>query len=89
MKKRDASSFALPMMMTRLAMASAETIMHRMAMMAQGTCSAAEYQRMALEKTSATQRSMLALWSGHSHAAIVAPFLVRAQANAKRLRRNG
>jgi hypothetical protein len=81
------SPFALPMMMAHLTAASWETIYHRTMMMAQGTCSAAEYQRMAMEKTVAMQRSMTALMTGGSHTAVLAPFVSRARANAKRLRR--
>jgi hypothetical protein len=88
MKKHAAfSPFALPMMMADLTMASWETIFHRTVMMTQGTCSAAEYQRMTAEKAAAMQRSMTALMTGQSQAAVVAPFLNRARANAKRLRR--
>jgi hypothetical protein len=74
-------------MMTRLMLASWETVLHRSLMMAQGTCSAAEYQRMGLEKAAALQHSMTALLTGRGHAAALAPFVTRARANAKRLRR--
>jgi hypothetical protein len=83
------SPFALPMMMARLTMASWETIYRRTMMMAQGTCSPAEYQRMAEEKVAAMQTSMLALARGRSHAAVLAPFVSRTRANVKRLRRAG
>jgi hypothetical protein len=89
MTKRDRSSpFALPLMMARLTAASWETIFHRSLMMAQGTCSAMEYQRMAAEKTAAAQSAMLALMTGGSPAAVMAPYVTRARANARRLRRN-
>jgi hypothetical protein len=88
MKKRDQSSpFDLPIMMARLTAASWETIFHRSVMMAQGTCSAVEYQRMAAEKAAAAQSAMLALMTGGSPAAVMAPYVTRARANAKRLRR--
>ena len=74
-------------MMARLTAASLETIFHRTVMMAQGTCSAAEYHRMAAEKVAATQASALALMTGRGNAAVLAPFLTGSQANAKRLRR--
>ena len=77
----------LPAMLTQLTFASWETIFHRSLMMAQGTCSAAEYQRMVVEKTAAMQASALALMTGRGHAAAVAPYLVRSRANARRLRR--
>ncbi len=73
--------------MARLTAASWETIFHRSVMMAQGTCSAAEYQRMVMEKAAAMQASTLALMSGRGSSAILAPYLSRSQANAKRLRR--
>ena len=74
-------------MMTQLAFASWETIFHRSMMMAQGTCSAAEYQRMVMEKTAAMGQSMTALMTGQSQSATLAPFVTRARANARRLRR--
>jgi hypothetical protein len=55
--------------------------------MAQGTCSAAEYQRMVIEKMAAAQASTLAAMTGRGHAAILSPYLERSRANAKRLRR--
>jgi len=82
------SAYALPMMMARLTMASWETIFRRGLMMAQGTCTPAEYQRMATEKLEAVQTSMLALARGRSHAAVLAPFVSRTRANVKRLRRD-
>ncbi len=80
-------AYALPMMMARLTMASWETIFRRSLMMAQGTCTPAEYQRMAAEKVAAMQTSMLALARGRSHAAVLAPFVSRTRANVRRLRR--
>ncbi len=77
----------LPAMMTQLAFSSWETIFHRSLMMAQGTCSPAEYQRMVTEKAAALQASTLALMTGRGNAAVVAPYLVRSKANARRLRR--
>jgi hypothetical protein len=88
-KHSQHSALVLPMMMARLTMASWETIFRRGMMMAQGTCSPAEYQRMATEKVAAVQTSMLALARGRSHAAMLAPFVSRTRANVKRLRRNG
>jgi hypothetical protein len=83
------SPYALPMMMARLTMASWETIIRRSMMMAQGTCTPAEYQRMATEKVAAVQTSMLAMARGRSHAAMLAPFVSSTRANVKRLRRKG
>jgi hypothetical protein len=79
--------YALSMTMTRLAMASWETIMRRTAMIADGTCTAAEYQRMAAEKAVAMQFSVTAFVRGRGQAAMLAPFVTRARANARRLRR--
>jgi hypothetical protein len=75
------------MMMVQLAVASWETITRRTLMMAQGACSAAEYRRMAAEKVAAVQISAAALLRGRGQTAVLAPFVVRARANAKRLRR--
>ena len=85
MSKRISRNF--PAMMTQLTLSSWETIYHRSLMMAQGTLSVAEYQRMVMEKAAAVQASTLALMSGQGHAAVVAPYLVRSRANARRLRR--
>jgi hypothetical protein len=87
MMKSAPRPFAFPFMMAELAAASWETIFHRTMLMAQGACSVAEYQKMILEKAAATQASTTALMMGRSQEAVVEPFLRRAQANAKRLRR--
>lgn len=85
MSKR--SSRTLPAMMTQLTLSSWETIYRRTMMMAQGTCSPAEYQRMILEKAAAMQASAIAVMTGRGNAAAIAPYLVRSRANARRLRR--
>jgi hypothetical protein len=85
MTKRRSRS--LPGMMTQLTLSSWETIYRRTLMMAQGTCSPNEYRRMVMEKTAAMQASTLALMTGRGNAAVLAPYLVRSRANAKRLRR--
>ena len=85
-KRPRRSSLALPLSMARLTAASMETIFHRSVMMAQGTCSPAEYQRMVAEKVAAMQASTLALMTGRGTAAVMAPYLNRTRANAKRLR---
>jgi hypothetical protein len=87
MKKR--SPAALPAMMTELTFASWETIFRRGLLMAQGACSAAEYQRMVAEKAEALRASSMALLTGRGQAAAVAPYLNKARANARRLRRTG
>jgi hypothetical protein len=87
MKKRTRiPSYALPMM-ARLTFASWETVLRRGLMMAQGTCTPAEYRRMRAEKVAAVQMSMAALVGGRSQAAVLAPFVSRTQANVRRLRR--
>jgi len=88
MKKHQRNSpFALSVMMSQLAAASWETIMRRTMMMAQGTCSPAEYKRMSAEKVEAARRSMTALTTGKGQAAVLAPFVSRTRANVARLRR--
>lgn len=80
----------LPLMMAELTFASWETIARRTRMMAQGTCSPAEYRRMLLEKAQAASRSAAALASSRrrgSVAALLAPWHSRATANARRLRK--
>jgi hypothetical protein len=84
MTKRRTQNFSA--MMTQLTLASWETIFHRSMLMAQGTCSGAEYQRMVMEKAAAMQASALALMTGGGHAAVLSPYLVRSRANARRLR---
>ena len=78
----------LPLMMAQLTFASMETIARRTLMMARGTCSPAEYRRMVHEKARAMQISGLRAMRGQRNAtSLVTPFLSRASANAKRLRR--
>ena len=75
-------------MFAELAASSAETILRRTLMMAQGTCSPAEYRRMVAEKAAATQTTTLALLRGTTDmATLLTPWHKRAGANAKRLRR--
>lgn len=81
-KNRD-----LPSMVTDLTLSSWETIFHRTMMMAQGACSLSEYQRMVTEKAMAFQQSAFAVMTGQDHSAVLAPYLVRSKANARRLRR--
>ena len=88
-RRTPPSPFTIPLLLAELGMASWETIMRRSLMMAQGTCSTAECQRMVLEKVVATQRAMLAAARGQSQAAMLSPFVTRSRANAKRLRRKG
>jgi hypothetical protein len=73
--------------MARLTLASWETILRRSLLIASGTCPPAEYRRMVREKLEAMQRAGFAAAMGRSNAAILAPFVRRSRANAKRLRR--
>ncbi len=77
------------MLLTQLTMASWETIFRRTMMMAQGTCSPAEFQRMGAEKLAAMQQSAAALATGRGQAAALAPFVAKTRANVRRLRRQG
>jgi hypothetical protein len=86
-KQTPPTPFAtLPFMMGSLMAASWETIFHRTMLMAQGACTAAEYQRMVTEKVLAMQRSTMAMMTGRSQEAVIAPYLRTARANARRLR---
>ena len=77
----------LPLMMAELAMASWETIARRTAMVAKGTLTAAEYQRMVMEKAAALQQSAIAMMTGRGKKAALRPWHKCATANARRLRR--
>jgi hypothetical protein len=78
---------ALPLMMTEMMLASWETMARRTLMIAQNACSPAEYKRMVIEKAAAFRSSTLAAMSGRGMRAVLAPWHLRAAANAKRLRR--
>ena len=73
--------------MALLAAASWETVIRRSLLMALGACTPAEYWRMGEEKAAAIRSSVAAIMTGQSHAAVLAPFVTRARANAKRFRR--
>ena len=81
-------SSALPLLVAELTLFSWETIAHRSWLIAQGTCSAAEYQRMALEKLTAAYLSGAALLLHPKRGlnAALVPWHRRAHANARRLR---
>ena len=83
------SPLAAPFMLAELAWASWETIVRRTFMIAQSTCSPAEYQTMISEKTAAVMEIgiMLASPAGATAAALLEPLHSRATANARRLRR--
>jgi hypothetical protein len=76
----------LSLIVAEVMAASWETMARRSLMMIQGTCSPAEYQRMAAEKLAAMQQSALAVMSGRGKRAALAPWHKRTTANAKRLR---
>ena len=75
-------------MMTELAWASWETMVHRIPMMSQNTCSSTEYRCMFDEKAAAALEAGELLFSPSavSAEAFLAPWHSRATANAKRLR---
>ena len=89
MASRKRRARPLPVLLAEMTLASWETIARRSLMMAQGTCSAAEYRRMVFEKLLAMQRGGLALMlpSKRRAAAAIAPWHRAARANAKRLRK--
>jgi hypothetical protein len=90
MSRRKRRPTSLPIMIAELMLSSWETVTRRALMMAQGSCSAAEYRRMVNEKALAAYRSGLVLASRRSDGvmlAALAPWHRRATANAKRLRK--
>jgi hypothetical protein len=90
MRSRKNKSVFLPLMMADLTLASWETITHRMLLISQNKCSQSEYKRMVSEKAQAAMASGRKLISSHGQASIaslMAPWLSRATANAKRLRK--
>jgi hypothetical protein len=74
-------------MMAELAIASWETIARRTGLMARGSLTPAEYQRMVIEKAAALQQSAIAVMTGRSKKAALRPWHRRATSNARRLRR--
>jgi hypothetical protein len=89
-KNPKTKAVLLPLMMADLTLASWETIAHRMFLISQNRCSPAEYQRMFNEKAAAAMSTGFTLMSSFgqaSMASLMAPWLSRATANAKRLRK--
>ena len=88
-ERKRRATLPAPLMMAELAWASWETITRRTLMMAQRTCSVAEYRRMVREKAVATTETGRLLSSSRhvSTEALLKPWHGRATANAKRLRR--
>lgn len=76
-------------MLAELMLSSWETIARRSWMIADGSCSLDEYQRMVGEKLTAAQSSALALMipGDDPLSAAIAPWHRRARSNALRLRR--
>lgn len=83
---RRRAALSTPFMMAELAWASWETIARRSLMMAQNTCSAAEYNRMVAEKTAAALEIGRVLASAGSVSAEALLRPLHSRANAKRLR---
>jgi hypothetical protein len=76
--------------MADLTLASWETIARRMLLISQNRCSPTEYQRMFSEKAAAAMSTGFKLMSSFGQASmssLMAPWLSRATANAKRLRK--
>jgi hypothetical protein len=86
-KRRRYAATTMPLTMAHLALSSWETIVRRSLLIASGTCPPAEYRRMVSEKLAALQGAAFAAATGRGNAAILAPFVRRSRANAKRLRR--
>jgi len=89
-RRKRQKTVPLPLMMAELAFSSWETIGRRSWMMTQGTCSAAEYRRMVMEKVEAARLSGNAVGvpgGKGSATAVLAPWHRRAMANSKRLRK--
>ena len=91
MKRSRLPLLPWPLLVAEMTMASYETIALRGLMIAGGTCSAAEWQRMLQEKMEAAGETAQALMrAGYDladPAPVLAPWHRRAQANARRLRR--
>jgi hypothetical protein len=90
MKTRKSKAVSLPLVMTNLTLASWETVTRRMLLISKNKCSPAEYQRMVSEKAAAAMSTGITLMSSFgqaSMASLMAPWLRRASANAKRLRK--
>jgi hypothetical protein len=86
MKRRRRATSPLPFLIAELTVFSWETFAHRSAMMMQGACTMAEYQRMVLEKVRAAQLSGIAILFGRGRRAALAPWHRTVRANARRLR---
>ena len=87
--KRHAKKVAapLPLLLAELTLFSWETMARRASMMMQGTCTAAEYQRMIFEKMRAVQLSAVAILFDQGVGAALAPWHRAARTNVRRLRK--
>ena len=87
--KRQARKVAvpLPLLLAELTAFSWETMARRASMMMQGTCTAAEYQRMMFEKMRAAQLSAVAIVFDQDVGAALAPWHRAARRNVRRLRK--
>ncbi len=87
MKHRRRSATPMPLLLFELGLFSWETMVRRTSMMMQGVCTAAEYQRMLLEKVHAAQLSGKAILRGRDSKTVLAPWHRAVRANARRLRK--
>jgi hypothetical protein len=81
---------SVPDTMTKLTLASWETISRRMLLISQNQCSQAEYMRMVSEKADAAMQTGLTMMFSFGQASmssLMAPWVSHATANAKRLRK--
>ena len=78
-----------PLLLAELTVFSWEAMARRASMMMQGTCTAAEYQRMMFEKMRAAQRSAVAILLDQGVGAALAPWHRAARTNVRRLRKQG
>jgi len=87
-RRRPRRTLQLPEMLSQLAVASAETVLHRTGMAASGRYTQAEFQKMFVEKTIAMQQTALAaMMPGATAMALLTPWHRAATRNSRRLRR--
>ena len=88
--KRRSKAVSLPLLMADLTLASWETLARRTMLIAQNKCSQEEYERMILEKAEAATESTMVFFLSGGLASIdelMAPWISRVTANARRLRK--
>jgi hypothetical protein len=89
-RRKSIKAASLPEAMTRLTLASWETIARRTLLISSNQCSEAEYTRMVSEKAQAAMATGLKLMFSFGQASmtsLMAPWVSQATANAKRLRK--